>query len=325
MSEKDIFLRLLNNLFLSISQLAQTVPLGGEEYLEMVSQFYGQTMFYQLSNHYHPKSEQPIDLCRGLIELMGNNGIANKDDYQLSSDGDTVVIKVNKGNCTYFEYCSTAKEKNLPSACCRMSTYKWVVSKYTGRQHQLKKISDLDSDWCEGIIYPGEAISEILTKEGDQISVAGERAIVITTNTHGVLLKTIYDYAPHLLEHVLFESTYYACLEQYDKLKVFYEDDRKLIEYLLSTVRRVGNVSYELIEYDDINKSAVIRGYGSYLAEIFQQNKLFNSPKASCAAARGRLAAYFTKAWGEEIACEEMKCEAFGDDYCEFILLPKHM
>jgi predicted hydrocarbon binding protein len=61
------------------------------------------------------------------------------------------------------------------------------------------------------------------------------------------------------------------------------------------------------------------------MAEIFMENKLSTTPKTSCASGRGRLAAYFTKAWDEEIVCEELKCEAFGDEYCEFVLLPKRL
>lgn len=325
MSEREIFVRLLNNLFLSISKFADSVPLGGKEYVDLVSQFYGQEMFRRLSDHYNPASNKPIDLCRGLAELMDNDGIVDKNDYIFTEEGDSVNIKVNQSNCTYYEYCSTAKENNLPTTCCRMNTYKWVVSKYTERHYQLKTDFNLNTGYCEGIIYPGEAISEILTKDGDRINVAGERAIVITTKTHGTLLKAIYDYAPHLLERILFESTYYASLDQFDKLKPYFHDSRELIEHLLIATRRAGSISYEIMEYDEINKSAVIRGYGSYIAEVFRDYKLFNSPKASCAAARGRLAAYFTKAWGEEIVCEEMKCEAFGDDYCEFILIPEHI
>ncbi len=323
MDNNNIFHRLLTELFLSMGQLAERVPLGGDDYMRMLCEFYTERVFNQLRNEYNPASNKAVDLCEALIELMDNNEIVNKEDYKVSGQGETVNIKINKSNCTYYNYCKVSKENNLPTACCRMISCRWIASGYTGLQYQLSTEYNDDLDWCEGTIYPGEKISETLYKEGENIYIAGERALVISINTHGILLKTIYDYAPHLLEQVLYESTYYSSLVEYDKVKIYYKDSRALIDHLLNISNRLGSIQYEIIEFDDKNKTAVLRGYGSYMADVFLKNNLFNSPKASCASAKGRLSAYFTKAWEEEIVCEEMKCEAFGDDYCEFVLQPK--
>jgi hypothetical protein len=281
-------------------------------------------MFNQYKNNFNPASDKAADVCQAWINLMVNEGFLDKDDCRLSNEGDLVYITINKNNCSYYEYCITAKKENISLVCPRMLSCRWVTVNCTGRQHQLEIEEFSDSDCCHGIIYPGETISEILTKDGDNISIAGERAIVLSTNAYGILMKTIYDYAPHLLDHVLYESTYYSSLVEYDKVSRYYHNDRQIIEHLFNTISRLGNIRYEIMEFDALNKRAVIRGYGSYMAEIFKANNLFTSPKSSCASGKGRLAAYFTKAWGEEIVCEEVKCEAFGDDYCEFILLPKH-
>lgn len=324
MDQDNFLFKLLNNAFLGVSQLADNVPMGGVNYLEMVCESYTERMFNQYKNNFNPVSDKAIDLCRAWIELLEIEGFLDKSDYQLSNGGDLVHIKVNKHNCSYNEYCTTANQENLPLMCPRMLSCRWIVTNCTGHQYQLKTDEFSDTDWCQGTIYPGEIRSEILTKDGDNICIAGERAIVLSTNGFGILMKTIYDYAPHLLEHVLFESNYYSSLVQYDNIAQYYQNDRDRMDHLLSTVARLGNIRYEIIEFDEENKRAVVRGYGSYMAEIFKNNKLFTSPKTSCASGRGRLTAYFTKTWGEEIVCEELKCEAFGDDYCEFILLPKN-
>jgi predicted hydrocarbon binding protein len=256
---------------------------------------------------------------------LENEGFVAKDDCQLSNGGDLVNIKIKKNNCSYYEYCTTAKKENISLICPRLLSFRWVTTKCTGQQYQLNIEELSDTDWCQGTIYPGDSISEILTKDGDNISIAGERAIVLSTNAYGILIKTIHEYAPHLLDHVLYESTYYSSLVEYDRVSKYYHNDRQIIEHLFDTISRLGNIRYEIIEFDTLNKRAVIRGYGSYMAEIFKDNELFTSPKVSCASGRGRLAAYFTKAWREEIVCEELKCEAYGDDYCEFILLPKNL
>ncbi|NLN49758.1 MAG: hypothetical protein GX154_11890 [Clostridiales bacterium] len=256
---------------------------------------------------------------------MDQERIIHKEDFTLSSEGEAVIVTIDRCKCSYLEYCQTAKENNLPAKCCRMLGHRWLVSNYTGCNYQLKMEYSEDSNYCQGSIYPGEKINQILTKDGDKITIAGERALVLSTNAFGLLMKTIYEYAPHLLEHVLFESTYYSSVVEYDNIKDYFADTFELINYLLKTSNRLGNMRYEIIEYDPLQKTALIRGRGSYMAEIFKNNHLFVSPKASCASARGRLSAYFTKAWGEDIVCEEMKCNAFGDDYCEFILLPKRI
>jgi len=282
-------------------------------------------MFNQYKDNFNPASDKVIDLCHEWIELNEKEGFLDKDDYQFSNGGDLVYIKIKKHNCSYYEYCTTAKKENLPLICPRMLSCRWIASNCTGQPYQLKTDEFSDTDWCEGTIYPGEIRSEILVKDGDKITIAGDRAIVLSTNAFGILMKTVYNYAPHILDHVLREATYYSSSALYDNIAKYYQSDRKTIEYLLSTVGRLGNIRYEIVEFDSQNKRAVVRGYGSYMAEIFKNNNLFKSPKTSCASGRGRLAAFFTKAWGEEIACEELTCEAFGDDYCEFVLLPKHL
>jgi hypothetical protein len=326
MNMNNFTLSLCNNLFLGISQLADNVPMGGKNYVEMAIDYFFERTFFEYTKNFNPNSNQPIDLCRAWVEIMNNEGYINKEDYQLSSEEESVKIIINRQNCSYYNYCSTAQKENLPWACPRQLGCKWIASNYSGRQYQLITEELTDENYCRGTIYPGETRGEVLSKDGDTIRVAGERAIVLTTNAFGIMLKTIYNYAPYLLEQVLYESTYYSGTIGYDKVKAKFNDSaREILDDLLETTNRLGNIRYEIMEFDDRNKKAVIRGYGSYMADIFRKNNLFNSPKASCASARGRLAAYFTKAWGEEMACEEMKCEAFGDDYCEFILLPKSL
>ncbi|MDD3364108.1 MAG: hypothetical protein PHZ03_03945, partial [Syntrophomonas sp.] len=288
MKSKNHFLfDLMNNLLLGVSQLAENVPMGGQNHIEMVCNFYVERMFNDYKNNFNPDSEKAIDLCRAWIELMNNEGFLDKKDYQLSNGEDLVNISVNKPNCSYFEYCTTAKEENLPLVCPRMLSCRWIVNKFTGRQYQLMKVESSDPNWCQGTIYPGEIINEILSKDGDNISIAGERAIVLSTNAYGILVKTIYEYAPHILDRVLYESTYYSSLVEYDKIKGYYNSHREIIEHLLNMIGRLGNIRYEIIEFDDLNKRAVIRGYGSYMAEIFKDNKLSKSPKASCASGKG--------------------------------------
>lgn len=316
---------LLNNMFLGVSQLADSVPLGGKSYLEKVCNNYTERIFKQHKQNFKPESDKLIDLCYAWMDMAKNEELTSKEDFQLHNGGDSVHIIVNKHNCSYYKYCATAKKENLPLVCPRMLSFRWVASNFTGRSYQLVTEEFTDSDSCKGTISPGEIKNEILTKDGDNISIAGERAIVLSTNAFGVLVKTLYDYEPHILEQVLYESTYYSSVVEYDKIKDYYSEKREIIEHLMNTIARLGNIRYEIIEFDEQNKRAVVRGYNSYMAEIFRNNKLYTSPKVSCASARGRLAAYFTKAWGEEIVCEEIKCEAFGDNCCEFVLLPKRI
>jgi predicted hydrocarbon binding protein len=325
LNKETIFFNHLNNLLLGISHLAEEAPMGGEDYLDVACEYYIQRMFkYYGGDNYKPISNGILDLCDAWIDVMHRSRFLDKKDYRLNSNGEQLEIKVNKQNCTYIEYCTAAKEENLPMVCMRMLSCKWIANKFSGRPHLLQKEKFSDGDLCQGTILPGEKPSEILSKDGDKISVAGERAIVLSTKTLGILFKTIYDYAPHLLDQVLYESTYYVSLQEYEKISQR-KNTREALDYVLNTLTRLGNTRLQMIEFDEINKRAVIRGNGSFTAEVFKDNNMFNSPKTSCAGTKGRLAAYFTRAWAEEVVCEEVKCEAFGDDYCEFILLPKKL
>ncbi len=310
---------------MSVSQLADSIPMAGKQHFEMATEHLTERLFNQYIHDFIPASDKAIDFCRGWIELMGKQGFLDVEDYIFSEEGDLIKIKVNKPNCSYYEYCTRAREENMIFSCPRMLSCRYIASRFTGRQYQLKIDDIAGDDWCYGTIYPGETITEMLIKDGDKITMAGERAIVLLVKSFGLLLKTIYDYAHHLLGQVLYESIYYSSSIEYDRVSPYFSSERETIEHLLDMTNRTGNIRYEILEFDEFNKKAKIRGYGSFMAELFVEQKLFTSSKVSCHSARGRLAAYFTRAWGEEIVCEEVQCEALGADYCEFILLPKKL
>jgi len=318
-----VLYEMINNLYLSVSQLAETVPMGGNYYLEKVSEYLAEHTLNQHRNFFTPASDKTIDICQSWINMLDNIDYINRSDYLFTQEGEKLKISVNKKNCTYRDFCSKALQEKLPHTCPRMVSCKWIASRETREPYQLQLLDTTDDIWCTGIIYPSEDIEEILARDGNIINIAGDRAIVLSTNAYGILLKTIYNWMPELLGQVLYESAHYSALLDYDKVSKYYGNSRDVIEHLLNTVNLLGNIRYEIVKYDEINKEAEIRGYNSYLAEIFKNNNLFKSPKASCHSARGRLAAYFSKAWQTEIVCEELRCEALGDDYCEFILLPK--
>jgi predicted hydrocarbon binding protein len=298
--------------------------MAGKQHLEMAIEYLTERIFHEYQQGFSPESDGAVDYCRSWIKLMGSQGFLDEQDYIFSEDGDQVRIKVYKSNCSYYDYCTKAREENMIFSCPRMLSCRYIASRFTGKQYQLKIEEISDNNWCYGTIYPDEIITEMLIKDGDKIKMAGDRVVVISVNAYGLLLKTIHDYAPHLLGQVLYESAYYSSAIEYDRVSSYFSDSREIIEHLLRATNRIGNIRYEIIEFDAVNKRAKIRGYGSFMAELFVEQKLFNSPKVSCYSARGRLAAYFTKAWGEEIVCEEMQCEALNNDFCEFILLSRN-
>lgn len=312
----------INSLYMGMSQLAVSSPMGDKHYLEIVTEHLAERTLEKYREFFTPASDSAIDVCQAWINLLDKTGYLDGRDYCVTRENEKIEISVNKTNCTYRDFCSEAKQKGLPHTCPRMVSCKWIASRQSGEQYQFQ-LEAVNETNCSGYIYPRQSLNEILSRDGDKITIAGERAIVLSTNAFGILLQTIYKRVPELLGQVLYESAYYSGLMDYEKVSKYYHNCRDIIEHLLNTVNLLGNIRYEIIKYDEENMEAEIRGYDSYSAEIFEKYHLFKAPKVSCYSACGRLSAYFSKAWQTEITCEEMECEVLGDNYCTFILLPK--
>jgi len=325
MSNTDFLYAMLNNIYLGMSQVTSQVPMGGDYWIELSTEMMVERMFRKFRHLFTPASKRPADICRAWIDVMDAQGFVNKHHYRFQEEGDRLRVEIQRQGCIYLEYCTTAREEGLPFVCPRMVSCKWVVSHVTDQPYQVEMTINSEGNSSIGYISPAGLADNILARKGDRITIAGERAVVVSTNTYGYLLKAIYQYAPQILPQVLYQSSYSASLVEYDRVDPRYPDKRELIEWLLQHTNYLGVIRYEIVEFDEINKRARIRGYGSYMAEMFLKHNLFLTPHMTCDSARGRLAAYFSRAWNMEMECEEMECEALGNSCCEFVVLPKHL
>ncbi|MGI6487345.1 MAG: hypothetical protein GX964_05080 [Syntrophomonadaceae bacterium] len=318
----DFLHKVLNHLYLGMSQVAERVPMGGAYWMEMSIAMMSQRIFNEYKQYFAPASGQAEDICLAWIDLLGQFGSVDNEAFGFKTINETVNISVESKECNYQDYCTTARGEGLPFVCPVLTGFKWITSYVTNRDYQLDMTAFPPNGTCAGAIFPAQRLKNILVKDGDHISIAGERAIVISTDAFGYLLKAIYEYAPHVLRQVLYESSYNSSLAEYDRIDPHYPNKRDLIEWLLRYPALLGVIRYEIVEFDEESKRACIHGYSSYLVDMYQQHELCLSPRISCHSARGRLAAYFTRAWGEDMTCEETRCQSMGSEFCEFIVLP---
>lgn len=317
--------KVINYLFLGISEVANQVPMGGKHWVESSTEKLVERLFKEYRHDFQPASQRPVDLCRAWINLMHKNGFVTELHYHLEEEGEAVRVEIDCQECNYTEYCTKARQEGLLFVCHRMVAFKWITSHITGQNYQLTMEDKPGSDWPIGLISPAQPIDNILAREGDRITIAGERAVVLSTNTYGYLLRAIHQYAPQAFKQLLYEASYNSSLVEYDQVDPHYPDKRELIEWLLYYVQHLGVIRYEIVEYDEQKKRARVRGYGSYMVEMFRDHNLSLTAQVACHSARGRLAAYFSRAWNEEMVCEEMECEAMGHGFCEFVILPRNL
>ena len=94
-------------------------------------------------------------------------------------------------------------------------------------------------------------------------------------------------------------------------------EGRELAELDLRVIEVLGWVRQaELVEFDPDAGVAVVRTWGSFESVI-------ERGRPSCHFMRGELAGFFSAMFGRGLYGTEVKCEAKGDQYCEFVIAPK--
>jgi len=58
------------------------------------------------------------------------------------------------------------------------------------------------------------------------------------------------------------------------------------------------------------------------MTELSEEVKTNRTPRTVDHYSRGMFAGFFSQLLGQEVVCEEMACQAKGDDTCEFVIMP---
>jgi predicted hydrocarbon binding protein len=92
---------------------------------------------------------------------------------------------------------------------------------------------------------------------------------------------------------------------------------RSNLQDVLKLYQALGWFKLEGVDWNDTDRSVTVRTRGNFECEGAKSSSPYSH------FVRGHLAGGLTAIMGKEMACEETKCIAVGDEYCEFVLRPR--
>lgn len=153
-----------------------------------------------------------------------------------------------------------------------------------------------------------------------EVWTAGERVVFFPVRGYQLMLNEIHAASPDLLRHIVYRSGFVLGQSMAEQVRHLYPDPHDRLFVLLEDLARSGFGMFELLELDLDTGQAVVRGHNLFEAGLGSELAWARSPRCVDNYCSGRLAGYLTVMFARPAVCEEILCEARGDEYCEFAI-----
>lgn len=153
-----------------------------------------------------------------------------------------------------------------------------------------------------------------------EVWTAEERVVFFPVRGYQMMLNEIHRASPDLLRHIVYRSGFVLGQSIAEQVRELYPDPHDRLFVLLEDLSRGGYGAFELLELDLDGGGAQIRGRDLFEASIAGGLDWARTPRCVDVYCSGRLAGYLTAIFGRTTACEEVLCQARGDDRCLFAL-----
>ncbi len=326
MKDSDITIKLMNYMFMSMSNTMNQVPFSGQHWMEQLVIGSVQYFIDEYWDDSKLDSKKPVEICRTYLNVMEDVGFLYAKDYRLEESGDSLLMSVKTNKCVYRECCQRTGEKEGLSFknCIRLGTFQAILRHVLGENNYLTSVDMAADGFCYGKLRPNtQPKEEIVTREGHIIKMAGHRAFLLRQKTYASLMASIRDHAPQILKHVLYDAGYQSGLSLARKARESYPYPKECLQLLLDELTNLGVGKLELVSFSLSCARVKIRCYDSFWADTANEyGHLYRTPQVICDMLRGILAACLSVIFEKEIICEEMVCQSMGADCCEFLALP---
>ncbi len=321
----EVYRKVLNYLYLSLSKAAGRLPFSGRYWLEEVTRGVGEMVLQEFGEGLRVSAGGAADVCRYYLGILDQAGMLNADDYRIEEDAEGVVITLERERCVYQDFCRRAERDGLYFYCPRLGAFQAALKSALGMECSASVEFDAASALCRGRIFPlkRRLKTEMLSREGDILAIAGERAVLFTKEMYAFLVLAIKEYAPHIMKAVLFDAGYRSSeIVARNARDSYSENPVEALNSLFGEFRNLGLGSPELVSLDPAEGHAVIRCHNSIEVAIAREYPLYRTPRVVCDMLRGKFSAYLSVVLERPIICEEMRCAAMGEECCEFHAFP---
>jgi predicted hydrocarbon binding protein len=321
MSNPDkVYQRIINSIYLSLSETISKVPFGGKHLLEEITRGVGWRILKENEKQDLAESSRPVDICAAYLKAIGAAERLQIGAIEFEEQGMSVLVTMNRENCIYRSFCEGVEQEGLLPCCPRLGALQSALTSTLGRVYSSKMEFEQGTEKCRGSIFPSERRlrTEMVHRTGDMLTLAGDRVMLFTKDIYVSLLTAIKEYAPFIIKMVLFEAGYRSCLKMAEEALSFYNTPEESLNVCFEELKNCGQGKIELISLDMEAGHAVIRCHQSFEVAAAEGINLYRTPRATCDLLRGELSACLSVITGLTMICVEMQCAVMGSDYCEF-------
>lgn len=320
----EIYRKILNYLYLNLSKTAERLPFSGRYWLEEVTRGVGEMVLQEFGEEVGVLRGEPAAVCSFYLSILDRAGMLNEDDYRIEGEGESVVVTLERERCVYQDFCLGAEREGLFFYCPRLGALQAVLKQTLGVEYSTAVEVAADTGICRGRIFPvrHRLKTETVTRNGDLLMIAGERAVLFTKEMYAYLVLAIREYAPHIMKAVLFDAGYRSSEIVARNARVNHTDPIDALNSLFGEFRNLGLGRAELVSLDAAMGHAVIRCHNSIEVAIAREYSLYRTPRVVCDMLRGKFSAYLSVILERPIICEELKCASMGEECCEFHAFP---
>jgi predicted hydrocarbon binding protein len=161
----------------------------------------------------------------------------------------------------------------------------------------------------------------IKTEDG-VLSIGSTRTILFSSKAFVFLAKSIYRHAPQAVKFLFYDAGYRTGEEFVSTLAQASDDKEELMQYAVEFFKQAGYGNFELAEFDLGRPYVRIVGTNLFEASLADEIGIFRTPRTVDHYSRGMFAGFFSQLLGIEVVCEEMSCQAKGDEVCTFVVMP---
>ncbi len=301
------------------------MPFGSRCWLEEITRGIGESLLESYGEQFLPGERDPLGICNSYLGFLGERNFLERESFSLEEDEGEILVTMKRERCTYREFCLGAEEEGLLFYCPRLGALQAALKHSLGREYSTSVDVDSETGVCRGRIFPRRRRlkTEAVRRDGDIISIEGERAVLFHKDVYTSLLGAIKEYAPFILKKVLFDAGYRSYLAVARHIEDSCEAPEEAIRVCFEELSSYGLGRVELVSLNAAAGQAVIRCYRSFEAAVLEDLELYRTPRPTCDLLRGKLSACLTVILGRAITCEEMKCASVEGDCCEFHAYPE--
>jgi predicted hydrocarbon binding protein len=325
MNSEDVYLKIINSIYLTLSRATGTMPFGGRHYLEEITRGVGEQILKDYGEEFKLESTRPSDICKAYFNALGYLVFLEEGAFQLEDEGNSVLVTMSQEHCIYQSYCRRAQEEGLLFYCPRLGALQSALKNALGLEYSTAVEFEPASGVCHGKVFPVKRRlrTEMMHFVEDTLDIAGERAVLFTKDVYLSFLVAVNEYAPFILQKVLFDTGYRSFLNIAREAADCYKLPEDSLRVCFEEMKNCGIGRIELVSLDTSAGHAVIRCYQSFEVAVVEGMELYRTPRVTCDLLRGQLSACLTVILGYPIICEEMQCAALSGEYCEFHAYPE--